>query len=165
MPAICESLSAALTTNLNSLKDDKNFDNQLIVSTKRVLLSKIEYVPVQNYNSTILNNLKTKYIVLKANSSPLLNSNGQNGHNGKHRNHVKNLILIALLHCVKCKLFFRVTKALPHSRNCHLRRMKKYIKKNLFVPSHVKKKCNDLLRFATHNCRYLLYLYNLLFCQ
>lgn len=86
MPAICESLSAALTTNLNSLKDDKNFDNQLIVSTKRVLLSKIEYVPVQNYNSTVLNNLKTKYIVLKSNSSPLLNSNGQNGHNGKHRN-------------------------------------------------------------------------------
>ena len=86
MPAICESLSAALTTNLNSLKDDKNFDNQLIVSTKRVLLSKIEYVPVQNYNSTILNNLKTKYIVLKSNSSPLLNLNGQNGHNGKHIN-------------------------------------------------------------------------------
>lgn len=90
MPAICESLSAALTTNLNSLKDDKNFDNQLIVSTKRVLLSKIEYVPVQNYNSTVLNNLKTKYIVLKSNSSPLLNSNGQNGHNGKHRNSSRN---------------------------------------------------------------------------
>lgn len=164
MPAICESLSAALTTNLNSLKDDKNFDNQLIVSTKRVLLSKIEYVPVQNYNSTILNNLKTKYIVLKSNSSPLLNSNGQNGHNGKHRNDVKNLNLIALLLCVKRKLLFRVTKALPHSRNCHLRRMKKYMKK---ISSYhtCKKKCNDLLRFATHNCRYLLYLHNLLFCQ
>ncbi|CAO1415593.1 unnamed protein product [Diamesa serratosioi] len=90
MPAICESLSAALTTNLNSLKDDKNFDNQLIVSTKRVLLSKIEYVPVQNYNNTILNNLKTKYIVLKSNSSPLLNSNGQNGHNGATKTQQSN---------------------------------------------------------------------------
>lgn len=127
MPAICESLSAALTTNLNSLKDDKNFDNQLIVSTKRVLLSKIEYVPVQNYNNTILNNLKTKYIVLKSNSSPLLNLNVQNGHNGKHINESR-ITLLFLLNIALKQIIFLATKALPHSRNCHLRRMKKNLR-------------------------------------
>ncbi|EDW72994.2 uncharacterized protein Dwil_GK17299 [Drosophila willistoni] len=43
-----------------------NLQNQIVASAKRVLLAKIEYEEVENYNDSVLDNLKTKYVVIKS---------------------------------------------------------------------------------------------------
>lgn len=80
---VCEAASAALRESLaNSCGVDKgnssvgsnglldasdNLQSKLMASAKRVFLTKIEYEEVKNYGQTVLDTLKTKYIILKPN--------------------------------------------------------------------------------------------------
>lgn len=80
MPAICDSITLKLNENLSqSLKktEKENFENHLTPTAKQVLSAKIEYEPVASYNSSILNTLQTKYIVLKPIQPALSQSNGK----------------------------------------------------------------------------------------
>lgn len=68
--AIRSSLSTGLNNGthngLNSMSSDSNsIQNQLVASAKRALLSKIEYEEVNNYNNSVQDTIKSKYIVLK----------------------------------------------------------------------------------------------------
>jgi hypothetical protein len=79
MPAICDSITSKLSENLSqSFKkaEKENFENHLTPTAKQVLSAKIEYEPIACYNSTILNTLQTKYILLKPNQSAP-SSNGE----------------------------------------------------------------------------------------
>lgn len=77
MPAICDSITAKLTENMSFKKAEKeNFENHLAPTAKQVLSAKIEYEQVESYNSLVLSNLQTKYILLKPNQ-PALSSNGE----------------------------------------------------------------------------------------
>lgn len=80
---VCEAASNALRESLaNSCGVDKgsnsmgtiglldasdNLQSKFMASAKRVLLTKIEYEEVNNYGQTVLDTLKTKYIILKPN--------------------------------------------------------------------------------------------------
>lgn len=77
---MCEAATAALRDSLvnscsdkssimtNGMKDSiDNLQKKIMASTRRGLLSKIEYEEVNNYGQTVLENFKTKYIILKPN--------------------------------------------------------------------------------------------------
>lgn len=69
MPAsIFDPVSSALHLSLTA--DDKNqndlLDNRLISSAKSVLLTNIEFEETGTYQSDVLDGLKSKYIILKA---------------------------------------------------------------------------------------------------
>lgn len=80
---VCEAANAAIRESLanscggsvdkgnnstNGLLDvGDNLQSKLVASAKRVLLTKIEYEEVSNYGQTVLDTLKTKYIILKPN--------------------------------------------------------------------------------------------------
>lgn len=69
MPAsTLEPVSAALRTALS--KDEGTLDAQLAGSAKKALLADIEFEPAGSYQSTVLDKLKSKYIVLKSSESP-----------------------------------------------------------------------------------------------
>lgn len=58
--------------------DADSLHGKLVASAKRVLLSKIDYEEVTNYGQSVLESLKSKYIVLK----PSMNNNSmENGRN------------------------------------------------------------------------------------
>lgn len=61
------SLNAAIRNSIGTSTtcEEKKLENQLGASAKRILLNKIEYEEVKNYNISVLDNLKSKYIVLK----------------------------------------------------------------------------------------------------
>lgn len=65
-----------------SAGDDESLHGKLVASAKRVLLSKIEYEEVTNYGQSVLETLKSKYIVLKP-MSGANNSNGLSLENGR----------------------------------------------------------------------------------
>lgn len=84
--------SSSATTSSSSQQDDNKMNGgsgsnaddidtlhgKLVASAKRVLLSKIDYEEVTNYGQSVLESLKSKYIVLK----PSSNNNGmENGRN------------------------------------------------------------------------------------
>ncbi|XP_073837188.1 ubiquitin specific peptidase 36 isoform X2 [Musca autumnalis] len=83
-------------TNGNSLlatDENDSLHGKLVASAKRVLLSKIEYEEVSNYGQSVLESLKSKYIVLKPSTginnglengrnSPATCNNNNNGANG-----------------------------------------------------------------------------------
>lgn len=78
---VCEAANAALRESLanscgssdkigsngNNSSESENLQQKLVASAKRVLLTKIEYEEVSNYGQTVLDTLKTKYIILKPN--------------------------------------------------------------------------------------------------
>lgn len=65
MPAsTLEPVSAALRNALSQNSSDDFLTSQLSGLSKRVLSSNIELETTKNYQHTVLNNLKTKYIVL-----------------------------------------------------------------------------------------------------
>lgn len=81
---VCEAANAAIRESLancggsadkgsnsvgmNGFSDpSENIQSKLVASAKRVLLTKIEYEEVSNYGQTVLDSLKTKYIILKPN--------------------------------------------------------------------------------------------------
>lgn len=74
----------------NNADDIDTLHGKLVASAKRVLLSKIDYEEVTNYGQSVLDSLKSKYIVLKPsgnnnsmengrNSPATCNNNGANG--------------------------------------------------------------------------------------
>lgn len=66
MPApTVEPVKAALRIALSNESSDKSLDTQLAGSSKKALLSTIEFEPAGTYQNTILEKLKLKYIVLK----------------------------------------------------------------------------------------------------
>ncbi|CAH1171281.1 unnamed protein product [Phaedon cochleariae] len=72
MPAsIRDPVNAALRTALVKNESSENsLDTQLAGSTKKALLSNIEFEPAGSYQSTVLDKLKTKYIVLSSADTP-----------------------------------------------------------------------------------------------
>lgn len=71
MPApTVEPVNAALRTALSNESSENSIDTQLAGSSKKVLLSNIEFEPAGTYQSTILDKLKLKYVVLKSADSP-----------------------------------------------------------------------------------------------
>jgi hypothetical protein len=70
MPAsTLDPVNAALRTALTKT-DDSPLDAQLAGSTKKALLGNIEFEPAGSYQSTVLDKLKSKYIVLKSSETP-----------------------------------------------------------------------------------------------
>ncbi|XP_044270143.1 ubiquitin carboxyl-terminal hydrolase 36 [Tribolium madens] len=70
MPAsTLEPVNAALRSALTK-SDDSPLDTQLAGSTKKALLSNIDFEPAGSYQSTVLDKLKSKYIVLKSSETP-----------------------------------------------------------------------------------------------
>lgn len=68
--AIRNSLSAGLNGNgthngLNSPSSDQNIQHQFVASAKRALLNHIDYEEVSDFNNSVHDTLKSKYIVLK----------------------------------------------------------------------------------------------------
>lgn len=60
-------------------KQQQNLQNKLIASTKRILLTKIEYEEVSSYNQSVLDTLKSKYIILRpTNNNGKINQSNTN---------------------------------------------------------------------------------------
>ncbi|KAJ8968419.1 hypothetical protein NQ317_002174 [Molorchus minor] len=71
MPAsTLDPVNAALRTALTKNESQNSLDIQLAGSTKKALLSNIEFEPAGSYQSTVLDKLKSKYIVLKSLETP-----------------------------------------------------------------------------------------------
>lgn len=67
MPAsTLDVVGAALKASLAKNEDSSNLDSQLAGSTKKALLTNIEFEAAESYQSTVLDVLKSKYIVLKS---------------------------------------------------------------------------------------------------
>lgn len=66
-------------SSVSNADDIDSLHGKLVASAKRVLLSKIDYEEVTNYGQSVLESLKSKYIVLK----PTTNNNSglENGRN------------------------------------------------------------------------------------
>lgn len=71
MPAsTIDPVKAALRTALSNESTEKTLDSQLAGSTKKALLSNIEFESAGTYQTNILDKLKFKYIILKNTESP-----------------------------------------------------------------------------------------------
>lgn len=71
MPAsTLDPVNAALRTALTKNDSENTLDTQLAGSTKKALLANIEFEPAGSYQSTVLEKLKSKYIVLKSSEAP-----------------------------------------------------------------------------------------------
>ncbi|XP_050741901.1 ubiquitin carboxyl-terminal hydrolase 36 isoform X2 [Drosophila biarmipes] len=60
-----------------------NLQNHLVANAKRILMAKIEYEEVPNYNESVLDNLKSKYIVIKPGNAGAINGFGGKSNTGK----------------------------------------------------------------------------------
>ncbi|XP_070854200.1 ubiquitin carboxyl-terminal hydrolase 36-like [Drosophila suzukii] len=60
-----------------------NLQNHLVANAKRILMAKIEYEEVPNYNESVLDNLKSKYIVIKPGNAGVINGFGGKNNTGK----------------------------------------------------------------------------------
>lgn len=71
MPASAiDSVDAALQASLSKNLKENNLSEQLVASTKKVLLENIEFESAGNYHVSVLTKLKSKYIVLQNSESP-----------------------------------------------------------------------------------------------
>ncbi|XP_019867930.2 ubiquitin carboxyl-terminal hydrolase 36 isoform X2 [Aethina tumida] len=71
MPAsTLDPVSAALRTSLTKSESENSLDSQLAGSTKKALLSDIDFDSAGSYQTTVLDKLKSKYIVLKSTDTP-----------------------------------------------------------------------------------------------
>lgn len=71
MPApTVDPVNAALRKALSNESTESSLDSQLTASSKKILLSNIEFESAGTYQSTILDKLKLKYIVLKSAETP-----------------------------------------------------------------------------------------------
>lgn len=67
----------------------KSIENKLYASSENILNSKIEYEEVNNYSNSILDELKSKYLVLR--SLPLSKHSSCNSSNNQHNtNNIKH---------------------------------------------------------------------------
>lgn len=93
MPAsICDTVSSALRLSLaEDSQSSSLLDSRLYSSAKSVLLSKIEFVESGDYQSNVLDGLKSKYVVIRSKKPVLENkllkkdvsSDNQSAGNGK----------------------------------------------------------------------------------
>ncbi|XP_017070964.1 ubiquitin carboxyl-terminal hydrolase 36 [Drosophila eugracilis] len=61
-----------------------NLQNHIVANAKRILMAKIEYEEVPNYHESVLENLKSKYIVIKPGGNPgAINGFGGKNNTGK----------------------------------------------------------------------------------
>ncbi|XP_041986605.1 ubiquitin carboxyl-terminal hydrolase 36 [Aricia agestis] len=99
MPAsVCDSVSNALHLSLAEESQNSSLlDNRLYSSVKSVLLTNIEFEESGDYQSNVLDGLKTKYVVIRPNKHPVIESkihkkdicNGnQSSENGKSNEEV-----------------------------------------------------------------------------
>lgn len=71
MPAsTLDPVNAALRTALTKNDSENTLDTQLAGSTKKALLANIEFESAGSYQTTVLDKLKSKYIVLKSSEVP-----------------------------------------------------------------------------------------------
>lgn len=76
MPAsICDPVSSALRLSLTTDESQNSslLDNRLYSSAKSVLISKIEFEESGDYQSNVLDGLKSKYVVIRPKKSVLEN--------------------------------------------------------------------------------------------
>lgn len=66
MPASTMDLVGAALKSSLSKNEDGSLDAQLAGSTKKALLGTVEFEPSENYQISVLDGLKSKYIVLKS---------------------------------------------------------------------------------------------------
>lgn len=72
MPASTfDPVTAALRTSLAKTNSENSLDHQLAGSTKKALLANVDFVPAGSYQTTVLDKLKNKYIMLKKPSESL----------------------------------------------------------------------------------------------
>lgn len=90
---VCESdVSSALHNSLSSSishssitsssQSEQSLQNQLAASSKRVLLTKIDYEEVPNFTNSVHDTLKSKYIILNSSAATTTNINGKVTCNG-----------------------------------------------------------------------------------
>ncbi|KAH8364174.1 hypothetical protein KR084_003451 [Drosophila pseudotakahashii] len=60
-----------------------SLQNHIVANAKRILMAKIEYEEVPNYHDSVLDNLKSKYIVIKPGNPGAINGFGGKNHTGK----------------------------------------------------------------------------------
>ncbi|XP_017012355.2 ubiquitin carboxyl-terminal hydrolase 36 isoform X1 [Drosophila takahashii] len=60
-----------------------SLQNHIVANAKRILMAKIEYEEVPNYHDSVLDNLKSKYIVIKPGNPGAINGFGSKNHTGK----------------------------------------------------------------------------------
>lgn len=69
MPAsTLDPVNAAIRNSLSKTASETNIDLQLAGATKKALLADIEFEAAGSYQTSVLDKLKTKYIVLKSSS-------------------------------------------------------------------------------------------------
>ncbi|EDW93538.2 ubiquitin carboxyl-terminal hydrolase 36 isoform X1 [Drosophila yakuba] len=88
--ALRESLggnSSAAGSSIDQAKsgEDSNgsLQNHIVANAKRILMAKIEYEEVPNYHESVLENLKSKYIVIKPGNPGAINGFGGKNNTGK----------------------------------------------------------------------------------
>ncbi|KAH8242438.1 hypothetical protein KR032_006523 [Drosophila birchii] len=70
--------AAAAADEAKTGDDSGNLQSHIVANAKRILMAKIEYEEVPNYHDSVLENLKSKYIVIKP-SNPGATNNNCNG--------------------------------------------------------------------------------------
>ncbi|XP_052845456.1 ubiquitin carboxyl-terminal hydrolase 36 isoform X1 [Drosophila gunungcola] len=60
-----------------------NLQNHIVANAKRILMAKIEYEEVPNFHESVLENLKSKYIVIKPGNPGAINGFGGKNNTGK----------------------------------------------------------------------------------
>ncbi|XP_017100132.2 ubiquitin carboxyl-terminal hydrolase 36 isoform X1 [Drosophila bipectinata] len=79
--AAAAAASAASDEKSGAGEDSNSLQNHIVANAKRILMAKIEYEEVPNYQESVLENLKSKYIVIKPTTNPTNNCN-LNGNSG-----------------------------------------------------------------------------------
>ncbi|XP_043650562.1 ubiquitin carboxyl-terminal hydrolase 36 [Drosophila teissieri] len=88
--ALRESLggnSSAVGSSVDQAKSGEDstgsLQNHIVANAKRILMAKIEYEEVPNYHESVLENLKSKYIVIKPGNPVAINGFGGKNNTGK----------------------------------------------------------------------------------
>jgi len=77
--------SAVSSTDQAKSGEDTNgsLQNHIVANAKRILMAKIEYEEVPNYHESVLENLKSKYIVIKPGNPGAINGFSGKNNTGK----------------------------------------------------------------------------------
>ncbi|XP_017048590.1 LOW QUALITY PROTEIN: ubiquitin carboxyl-terminal hydrolase 36 [Drosophila ficusphila] len=85
--ALRESLGGTSSTSADQAKTGEDssgsLQNHIVANAKRILMAKIEYEEVPNYHESVLENLKSKYIVIKPGNPGAVNGFGGKNNAGK----------------------------------------------------------------------------------
>ncbi|XP_016969554.2 ubiquitin carboxyl-terminal hydrolase 36 isoform X1 [Drosophila rhopaloa] len=84
--ALRESLGASSSSSDQAKTGEDsagNLQNHIVANAKRILMAKIEYEEVPNFHESVLENLKSKYIVIKPGNPGAINGFGGKNNTGK----------------------------------------------------------------------------------